>query len=155
MFLAAAFTVIAVLPLATLALPSVRIEIPSDIALLAAFPSGAGAVTATNQRPRNSNSGHEATAVASLSHVVRAAWAMGALYFALPVVLALFQARRLRQDGLPWLDARALVLRLAVNAGINRSIDVRLHQDIRGPATCGFVRATVAMPLDAQEWDER
>jgi uncharacterized protein (TIGR03435 family) len=79
-------------------------------------------------------------------------WLAGAICCLVPVVLGLWQIRRIRRHGLSWRDAQSLTNDLARHAGIRRPIEVLVHEAIVGPMTCGVVRPAIVFPEDARAW---
>jgi uncharacterized protein (TIGR03435 family) len=154
--LAAAFGVILVLPLASIVAPSVRVEVPiaAQAGVVPAPPGtlpeassatslDAGAViTPATPRPR----------WVSLPALLVTFWIAGAAMFVLPVAAGLWQIRTIRRSGLPWRQGRAIVDALALEAGIQRRVDVLLNESMPGPMTCGLVKPAIVLPVDAQKW---
>jgi hypothetical protein len=60
-------------------------------------------------------------------------------------MLDLWKIRRIRRDGLPWL-----------NMPIQRDpgVEVLISDQISSPLTCGLRKAAVILPKDARDWDE-
>jgi beta-lactamase regulating signal transducer with metallopeptidase domain len=79
---------------------------------------------------------------------------MGALLFLLPVLVGLWQVRTLRPLGRPWRHGQSILRQLAADAGVHRRVDVLLYQAVSGPLSCGVVRPTIVLPMDAQTWHE-
>ncbi len=155
-FLAATFSGIAVLPLATYAIPPVPVDVPVPVVESQAAALGnAGSVIAPRQEsgaaPR---AGTASAPTISTAGLVRAIWALGAAIFLVPVLTAFIRLRRCRRNGLPWLEVRPLVQRLATQAGVNRPVEVLLHEDMPVPGTAGWFRPTIMLPVDAREWTE-
>ena len=81
-------------------------------------------------------------------------WGAGALLCLLPVLAGTWHLRALRRSG--WSCARgdALLRRLSAEAGLHRSIAVRVHESIPGPMTYGTLRPVIMLPLDAESWSD-
>ena len=159
LLLAAAFAVVLVLPIASIVVPSVRVEIRPLGSTLGAEASatrpidsvpsaGSTELTASTMEPPGRSS-----AIRTSSLLV-AVWAAGALLFLLPLIAGLWQMRRLRRYGLPWLKGRTLVDSLVSEARIRRSVDVLLHESVPGPVTCGIWRPALVLPPDVQSWTD-
>jgi beta-lactamase regulating signal transducer with metallopeptidase domain len=83
---------------------------------------------------------------------VAAAWAVGILLFTFPVLAGLAQVRRLRRTGRPWRAGQQVIDSLAHEAGVRKPVEVRLHDGIAAPATCGVRRHMILFPADASTW---
>ena len=70
--------------------------------------------------------------------------------FLLPIGVGLWQMRALRRVGQPWVHGQSVVRQLALDANVNRRIDVLLHASMPGPMTCGVVRPAIVLPADGQ-----
>ena len=156
LLLAAGFAVLLALPLAVVFAPSLRVAVRpvplvfekymSETALIETLsPSAAGAVERTI-------SGASRRWSPTTAELLTAAWTIGVVLFALPVLVGLAQVRRLRRTGLPWMQGQRVVDSLASEAGFRRPMDVVLHESVAAPATCGAWRHTILFPLDAQTW---
>jgi uncharacterized protein (TIGR03435 family) len=157
--LAAAFGVLVVLPIAAAVVPSVRVEVPfaaqepavpsAVAAIIDAVPPTVPVDTGVAVIPAMTRS-----ARLSPSALLVAGWLVGATLFLLPMVVGLWQVSALRRVGLPWEHGRSVVQQLALDTGIHRRVEVLLHESMPGPMTCGVVRPTILLPLDAQTWPE-
>ena len=67
----------------------------------------------------------------SLATVLRAVWVAGVAVFLAPVVSAFIRLRRVRVNGLPWLEIRPLVRRLATQAGVTRPVDMTVNGKLK------------------------
>jgi uncharacterized protein (TIGR03435 family) len=160
--LAAAFSVLLVLPVASLALSAFDLEltieaprvVQSDTATLVgpAVPAAAGARAGAGLAAAPEAPGRPAIPAAVR---LMAVWAVGALVVWAPIVIGVRHTRRVCRSGVPWVNGSALVRALASDRGIDRRIGVLLHESIPGPVTCGCVRPLILLPIDATEWDER
>jgi beta-lactamase regulating signal transducer with metallopeptidase domain len=81
-------------------------------------------------------------------------WLAGALLLLAQLALDLRRLYRLRRDGLPWLERRAMMQSLAGECGLRRKVEVLLHEGISGPLTCGIWRPAILLPDEACEWNE-
>ena len=156
--LTCAFLILFALPLATLLMPPVTLEIPvSDVR-----PLIAPAVVAVEVESATGTMGTDPSSSAaarrwmsfSASTLLRVGWTLGAMCFLVPLVGAFWRLGRLRQSGFPWLRGRTLARELAIQAGIRRSVDVLLHEQIAAPMTCGVVRPLIVLPADAGDWSD-
>jgi beta-lactamase regulating signal transducer with metallopeptidase domain len=90
----------------------------------------------------------------SLTTVIRLGWAAGVLLLLGSLLLNLWRLRRLRHNGLPWIEQRDFMKSLAAECGILRNVEVLLHEDLQTPLTCGVRRPTIMLPADVREWDQ-
>jgi beta-lactamase regulating signal transducer with metallopeptidase domain len=166
LLLAAGFAVLLALPVVSIAVPSVPfVEVPivtGGIAESPVLPSltdstpAADSVSAVSGRRVMIPSSRVSAILAgrAASVVLLAGWATGALLFLLPVVVGLWQVRALRRLGRPWQHGQSVLRQLAADAGLHRRIDVLLYEAVLGPLSCGVVRPTIVLPIDAQTWHE-
>jgi beta-lactamase regulating signal transducer with metallopeptidase domain len=147
--LAGTLAAIAALPLVSLVAPPVRIAVrlakpaarslpntpPAPIVM---FPAGKAPVTPAPKY--------------STADLLLAAWAAAAALFLIPVVLGLWQIAKLRRTAVPWIAGQPTVDPLARAAGIERYVDLLLHESLPGPMTCGARRPAIVLPADATEW---
>ena len=82
----------------------------------------------------------------TIAQVLAATWLVGVALFLLPVVVGLWQVRRLREGASPWIDGQALVQTLALPLGVQRSINAFLHESVTGPMTCGVLKPAIILP---------
>jgi hypothetical protein len=153
--LAATFGVLLALPIAAVLMPGVVVGIPiaqvrDSTAPLARLsepgaPDIAGIV-------RASTAVRDQWPAALI--LFRAAWAVGAVLFLVPLAAALVRLRSVGRRGLPWPTGEDLVRRVAAQAGIRRRVDVLLHEDAVVPVTYGVARPVILLPADAQTWSE-
>lgn len=157
---ALAFVALVAIPGAGPVLPAVAVTIPE--APIALGPP-AGDMPAADSRADADHFGPGAWAAAravtpvipvTIEQVVMAVWAMGVLFFLMPVLVGSWQVRRLRQRALPWPEGQALVHTMASALGVRRRIDTLLHDAVTGPMTCGVLRASIILPAGARQWDE-
>lgn len=146
LILAAAFGLLFVLPLASAALPSRAIDVPAPYsaplmtALLQVFPPATGpspAVEVAVHVPGASST------PPPWRMLLLVGWLAGAAGFSMPLLVGLFRVRRLRSHGQRW-----------NLASVPPFVELRLHDDLRVPSTCGVVRPVIALPLDAPQWSD-
>ncbi|MGH9162774.1 MAG: ankyrin repeat domain-containing protein [Vicinamibacteraceae bacterium] len=155
---AAAFGALLLLPLVTLTVPAVTIEVPVWQAEgSGTFQDGASRDTRTPPG-RALASGWIANAspwsAPSWPAMAKLAWVGGALFLLLSLAVDLARLQRIRRDGLPWLALRESLQSLAQECGVRRSVDVLLHENVPGPLTCGLWRPAIVLPPDAPRWPE-
>jgi TonB family protein len=146
--LAGTFAAIAALPLVSLVAPPVRIAVsrtasPNPLpntppAPIVMYPAGKAPVAPA---PRYST-----------ADLLLAAWAAIAVLFLAPIAVGLWQIAKLRRTGVPWIAGQPTVDRLARAAGIERYVDLLLHESLPGPMTCGARRPAIILPADAPQW---
>lgn len=83
---------------------------------------------------------------------LRSAWIAIAALFLAPMAVVLWRLRQLRRGGLPWLKGEPLLRTLAAQAGVRRSIDILLHEQLAAPVTLGWARPAIVFPVDADGW---
>jgi beta-lactamase regulating signal transducer with metallopeptidase domain len=156
LLLASTFAALIALPVALVAVPAVAIPVT-----IAPAQAAAGTVAATPSADRASPappvSGAEvgpARARSSWRQSLRAAWVAGAALVLLSLASGLWRLGRIRRHGLPWLERRALVRELAAEAGIDRPVEIHLHEDVAAPLTFGMRRPVIVVPPDARGWPE-
>jgi uncharacterized protein (TIGR03435 family) len=160
-FLAAAFGVMLLLPMASVLVPPVRLAVPVvvETRASAALPLAIGAARIP-AAPMTDDSGVRVISVPqspgiSLYNLLLAGWIAGGAIFLLPLVIGLWQIRLLRRSGLAWPRGQSLAETIARDAGVRRRVDVLLHEEARGPMTCGIVHPTIVLPQDAESWSEQ
>jgi beta-lactamase regulating signal transducer with metallopeptidase domain/ankyrin repeat protein len=154
--LAAAFA----LPLIVWAAPEVIISLPASqtgeaVDLKPAAPSvELTAPTGASLPSRAAESARVAWSLPSWLTIVRTVWFAGAFWLLALLAVDLRRLHRIRRDGRPWLEGRALIQSLAGECGVRRKVEVLLHEGISGPITCGFWRPAILLPNEACEWNE-
>jgi uncharacterized protein (TIGR03435 family) len=88
------------------------------------------------------------------SALLWAIWGAGALLCLLPVLVGTWHLRALGRSGSSCARGDALLRRLSAEAGLHRSIAVRVHESIPGPMTYGTLRPVILLPLDAESWSD-
>jgi ankyrin repeat protein/beta-lactamase regulating signal transducer with metallopeptidase domain len=157
LFLVVTFGMLLVLPVIILTTPGVTIDVPvarasdSTVAASALPTSGPLAPHTNASRPQPENS---QWSLPSWPQIVRLGWVGGTVILFLSLAAALWRLRRIRRDGLPWPELRELTQPLAAECGIQRSIEVLLHEDIPAPLTCGVWRPAIILPTGARNWSE-
>jgi uncharacterized protein (TIGR03435 family) len=156
--LAASLAVLLALPIASILIKPVRIALPASTqewAPPSLFPTSMDAA-----QPATAMDGSVVAASAtqrwrglSLSAVLFAVWIAGTAFFLLRMIFGLQQVRALRRFGLPWRDGQSIVNQLALDAGIQRRVEVLLHESLPAPVTCGIVRPAIVLPPDTQDWE--
>jgi hypothetical protein len=81
-------------------------------------------------------------------------WLAGAFLLLAQLAIDLRRLYRIRRDGRPWLERRAMMQSLAGECGLRRKVEVLLHEGIQGPLTCGIWRPAILLPDEACEWNE-
>jgi bla regulator protein blaR1 len=156
--LVATFGVILLLPMAALVMPPHRVGVPIGVEMRTVLPplviGGESTHSATTAKVGTRVPPAKPPAPAlSQSSLLLAAWAIGTALFLLPVIVGLWQIRLLRRSGMPWQHGQSIVEALALDAGIHRQVDVRLHEALPGPMTCGVLHPAIVLPRDAENWD--
>jgi uncharacterized protein (TIGR03435 family) len=156
--LAGSFAVLAMLPIASLVVPSIPVPVPMAATSDALAPAvelitdavspEAPAIATTSPAPRTSR----ALRLPPLPALLLAGWMAGAVVFLLPVIVGLWQIRTLRRSGLPWSGGESVAARLASELAVRRRVDVLLHEGVAGPMTSGVLHPTILLPMDAGEW---
>ena len=145
--LAGTFAAIAALPLVSLIAPPLRIAVSqAPIVSSTATPHGPIVIFPAGNAPIAPAPRY------STADLLLAAWAAVAAIFLAPVAIGLWQIAKLRRNAVPWIAGQPLVDRLAREAGIERYVDLLLHESLPGPMTCGARRPAVVLPADAPEW---
>src|SRR5580700_3199054 len=111
--LAAAFGVLLALPVASIVAPPLRIAVAAAAhqAIMPSFAEGASAISPTAPPHAGVSVTPEVPRSAGLSpsDLLIAAWIAGMALALLPVVMGLWQVRRLRRSALTWRDGQAAV----------------------------------------------
>ena len=155
LLLASTFGILALLPVEEALLPPLSVEIPRSDASrstsLLPLTDGRSVehVTAGIDPSRPSENRWAAVSAATL---FRLAWAIGVMASLGPVVRGLWRRRRLRHDSASWSDREVFIRELSRETGIRGTVAILLHEHVRAPATFGFIRPAIVLPIDAQEW---
>jgi uncharacterized protein (TIGR03435 family) len=158
LILLALCAVILALPLAALVLPTFEVSLPHRVAAAVplAVPSRDGAVVspsiaATSQAIPSATGSSERM---SFSQLLLMAEGVGAMVALLPLIVGLWQTRRLRASARSWPRGQVRIDRLAVDARISRPVDVLVHDIVPGPVTCGIWRPAILFPADVERWHD-
>ena len=157
--LVAAFAVLLALPAASFVIPSRGVTLPAQTAALSA-PAAAVVPVMTSPSPAVVDALEsvdrfriESTGVTA-SAILWAIWGAGMLLCVLPVLAGTWHLRSLRRSSSVCARGEALLHKLSAEAGIQRSVAVRVHESIPGPMTYGILRPVIMLPLDATAWSE-
>jgi len=156
MLLTAAFSVLLVLPIASMISPPVRIRVGTVNHEQAAPLSFGGAIPSV--APSGGSTGIKLEipqpSVFSMSAILLTVWITGMALFLLPMLVGLWRLRSLRRSAIAWRDGQRTVEQLAVDAGVYRRVEVLLDESLSGPMTCGVVHPAILLPPEAQTWNE-
>ena len=157
---ALAFTALVAIPTAGLMLPALEVTVPAmgtatalrthDMA--SAVPSSGAADSSGTNTPSLSRF-TVPTGSATIAQVVTAVWLSGVVLFLMPVVVGLWQLRRMHKSASAWTDGQVLGQMLARTMGVHRRIDVLHHDVLTGPMTCGVLKPAIILPASTQQWD--
>ena len=155
LLMAATFGTVLVLPLIISAVPPVIIRVPPAAAeRVASLVSNEASAPL---QPSNSVALRENVkdgALPSFATLFRSAWAAGGVLLLVLLANDLRRLRALRRRGLPWAAMNDFTRSLALTSGVNRSVDVLLHEAVSAPLTCGLWRPVILLPIDASDWRE-
>jgi uncharacterized protein (TIGR03435 family) len=156
--LAATFGVMLLLPIVSVVMPPLHVGVPVRVESRDALLPLVMGVNADPSIPTTGAGSRVAPPAPqvlklSLSNLLLVGWAAGVALFLLPVVVGLWQIRSLRRSGLPWRRGQSVAKALALDAGIQRSVEVLLHEALPGPMTCGVVHPAIVLPRDAENWN--
>ena len=156
LLLAATLGTLLVLPAGVGTLPAVTIRVPADreqhVEDAASGEARTMLAPAISLSAAPGESGRSFHSPVSLAMLLRAVWAGGAVFLLALLAIDLRRLRALRRGGLPWPAQRDLARSLTSAAGLRRSVDVLLHEDVGSPVTCGVLRPAILLPVDASEW---
>ena len=154
--LTAAFAAVLALPLATMMLPTVAIALPEAPArIVERVAPPASSPQPVGLAPAMPNAAPSTSAVSmSLDQIAVNVWRLGAALLLMALIAGVANLRRLCQHGLPWLEAQHVVATLAERAGIRQRIELLLHERVSAPLTCGLVRPSIVVPMEAREWSD-
>jgi bla regulator protein BlaR1 len=158
---ALAFTALVAIPGAGPLLPTVAVTVPARSTppaprtqeMASAVRSTAGALSSRSSTRSVSRDTVPARSV-TIAQVVATIWIIGVALFLIPVVVGVWELRRLRQGAWPWTDGQALVQTCASTLGVHRPIDAFFHEGVTSPMTCGVLKPAIILPATAQQWDE-
>ncbi|MEQ1758551.1 MAG: M56 family metallopeptidase [Vicinamibacterales bacterium] len=156
--LAAGFFALLALPIAAVVGPTAAIDVPVVVSVTSAEPPDvagllAGPVLAqevpTAVTPVDQDAGARSLDGMTL---LLGVWALGVLVCLAPVCAGLYQLRRYRRCGIPFLSEQTGLRKLAAALGIKRSVTLLVHESIAGPMTYGVMRPVVLLPSDSRQW---
>lgn len=154
--LTSTFGALLVLPTLAAVTPAVVVEIP-----VASPSSRAIAPVETPSTMAPAPSGRGALSFAapasfgpSMATALRMTWALGSLALLATLGASLWNLRRIRRSGIPWMVGETSARALARESGLRLPLTVLLHQRIAVPVTCGLTRPAIVLPPDAREWSE-
>jgi len=154
--LAAVFGVILLLPIVSVMMPALQVDVPVGLRTQAPWLSAVvGADADLSVRTAGARVAPLAppASIFSVSDMLLMAWAAGVALSLLPVVIGLRQIGSFRRSGLPWRRGQQIVETLASDAGIHRRVEILLHEALPGPMTCGGIaRPAIMLPRDAENW---
>src|SRR6188474_2952489 len=150
LLLLSAFVVLLVLPAASFMLPSRSVRLPATSAASSA-PVTAIVPVMTSPSPIRLDAQVSVATFRRDSDMTAAAllwaiWGAGALVCLLPVLAGTWHLRELRRSGSSCALGDSLLRRLSAEAGLHRSIAVRVHESIPGPMTYGTLRPVILLP---------
>jgi beta-lactamase regulating signal transducer with metallopeptidase domain len=173
--LVATFAALALLPLATLALPNVVVAVPlASVARANALAfKRTSAPESQASRPAG-QSGQQvqlgdsdsssmvpagastlpatADALAFWWELLLYAWLAGSVSCLIPLVAGVWRVRRLRRTALPADEMQPTFTALAQDAGPRRRVELLMHEQVMAPITCGLAQAAIIVPPDAGGW---
>jgi bla regulator protein BlaR1 len=160
LLLAAVFIVLLALPFGGSFGPFIQVELPvlqrmvspamagTSRADVATIPAANGTIA-----PSQTVTTGESMSIPALT-LIAAGWIAGTVLFLLPMTVGLWQLRRIRRSGLPWLQGESILRELAEKIRIKSRVDLLLHDAVPGPMTCGILRPAIVFPPDAQSWTD-
>ena len=153
--LAATFAALLALPLAAAYSLDIPLSVPADRPRRAA---PARAIDAPRVTARAVPASEAATPrflpVVPWTGLARALWVAGAAVFLFRLAWVLWRLRRLRRTAIPWPQMKGVLQPLAAEAGVERPVDVVLHEEVPLPLTFGTRRPVLVLPLDARGWND-
>jgi|RhiMethySRZTD1v2_1073278.scaffolds.fasta_scaffold12756_8 bla regulator protein blaR1 len=156
--LVAAFAVLLALPAASFVMPSRGVTLPAPPAASSA-PVTVVVPVITSPSPtrlgaQESGETFRIDSGMTVSALLWTVWGAGALLCLLPVLAGTWHLRALRRSGSSCARGDALLRRLSPEAGLRRSIALRVHESIPGPMTYGTLRPVILLPPDAESWSD-
>jgi bla regulator protein blaR1 len=151
--LASTFAALIALPLVIAAAPGVRVDIavrpprPAQTVAPTALPAG---ITPSAAAPV----GAARWVIPSWTTIMRVVWAGGTMLQLGFLGWQLLRLRRIQRAGVPWLEGRDLVQKLAGEYGVRRKVDILLHEEIAAPITCGVLRPVILLPFGVRSWNQ-
>ena len=157
--LVAAFAVLLALPAASFVMPARGVTLPSP-PVASSTPVTAVVPVMTSPSPTHGGGQKSVDSLRTDSRMTASTllwtvWGAGALLCLLPVLAGTWHLRALRRSGSSCVRADALLRGLSAEAGLHRSIAVRVHESIPGPMTYGTLRPVILLPVDAENWQDQ
>jgi uncharacterized protein (TIGR03435 family) len=153
--LAAAFAVLAALPLAERVVPSLSIPVDASAAApllpITRIETTAPADGAPTTLTSPSQAVAPAAATWSRERLLFAAWGLGAVVCLVPVLLTPWRLRQLRGRARQW--SRGEELLRSIDPTLRRIV-VFVHDGETAPLTCGIARPLILLPAAADHWSE-
>ena len=154
--LAAAFGVLAVLPLAERLGPSITIPIARaaassplwSVTLVDIFDAHQTSATVLSARSRPAATG---AVRRSTDRLLLVAWSIGVFVCLVPVLTTPYRLRQLRRTSRRWSAGEAL-LRAIEPSPAARRVSVFVHDEATAPLTCGIARPVILLPAAATGW---
>jgi beta-lactamase regulating signal transducer with metallopeptidase domain len=153
--LTATLAVALALPVGAFVLPAIVIEVPvAGAATRTTSPTEAPQPRSATPVELSSIARRSPDASITSSNVIMSAWAVVAGLLLASLALSVWRLRTIRRTGMPWLESRPLLSGLAARAGIDRRVDVLVHESISAPLTCGILRPAILLSPDTREWSD-
>jgi len=156
--LVSTFGALIALPLFDTFGPAASFVVPIDMPMVRALASSPPAPTSASAPVAAPSSSvpwsGRGMDIPSLGTAIVSAWAFGVALVMASLLVALWRLSRLTGSALPWLDARPVAAAAAAEAGLQRSVDVVLHEDVAVPLTWGWRRPVIILPTEAREWTD-
>jgi len=155
------FVALVLIAAAAIALPKLALTLRAPlppIAAIAVIPveGGSNGAPANVSVARTSQQHAVTISQSARSWVVpamMALWCIGAAILAIPVMVGLWQLRRLRRSASPWCEGDDLATQTAGMLGVHRQVKVFRHRAVNIPLTFGALRPVILLPDDANAWD--
>lgn len=156
LIVATSFAALLALPALVASVPAIAIEMPAPVVTeppiyvmdppsssVAANGAAVRGIDPVRVRPR-----------LSLAQWLRLAWAIGAVFFLIPIAAMLWRLSMIRRTGIPVAWHKAELSRLADARGVSVPVELLEHEAVPGPMTFGISRPVIVLPPDAREWSE-
>lgn len=158
--LASAFGVLLALPIVSVIVTPVTINVPLAATHGVGVPSfdsnvlsSPGEAASAPHGPASGKTGWSLPSLGAMppSALLFGAWLVGAVLFVTPVILALLQIHSVRRSGQPWSHGQVIAERLTSRT--SRGVEVLLHASLSTPMTCGVLHPVIVLPEDARNWN--
>jgi beta-lactamase regulating signal transducer with metallopeptidase domain len=157
----AAFAILLVLPVTTMLVSALDLEVPVTVTQLAftktpgaprpsRFDDDVAKIVPQDGQPRRTSP----RPPIPISDVLAGAWLLGSVVSLLPIVVGSVQVRRLRQRAFSYPRGQQLLETLAADRNRGRRVCVLVSDDVTGPLTCGAFKPAVVLPGDVAGWDD-